>query len=354
MKRSACDVIVVSVGATLGLAAAETEIYESLIRLGVDVRLLAAGRPWLIAAARRGGSAGEVAAMGFTRIAVDRITQELRPRSFILPTSLVAAAQSPAVLSRSAVRFDSLAASSRPGWKGGIQRSLERRSLPQAKMLLPWSMRPDAHYGLKVDIPAVPLPPSVTPGRLAGHQRERLAVHYAANPAKKGLDLAVEAWEIASLPGWTLAIVGIDGPTGRAFLRSRGISEPPSVNWSGRLGHDEFRRLLGSAQMYLNASRFEDFGIAQLEALSEGAILASTATGGPIDAVPLARRLDPRTVAVDQSAQRLAHAIHTAAHMSERDREAYRDGARKAMAAYAPEAFDIRMRDEVLPVLLPR
>ena len=58
----------------------------------------------------------------------------------------------------------------------------------------------------------------------------------------------------------------------------------------------EYRALLRRARLFVAAPRWEDHGLAQLEALADGCVLVTTAGPGPYAALPLARELDPRLV----------------------------------------------------------
>ena len=63
-----------------------------------------------------------------------------------------------------------------------------------------------------------------------------------------------------------------------------------------------YRALLRRARVYVTAPRREDYGLAQLEALADGALLVTTPAPGPYAALPLARALDPRLVGDDLGA----------------------------------------------------
>ena len=69
----------------------------------------------------------------------------------------------------------------------------------------------------------------------------------------------------------------------------------------------EYRALLRRARVFVAAPRYEDYGIAQLEALADGCRLVTTAAPGRYAALPLARALDPRLVGDD-----LARALRVA------------------------------------------
>jgi hypothetical protein len=116
------------------------------------------------------------------------------------------------------------------------------------------------------------------------------------------------------------------------------------VRWAGRLAPDEYRALLRRARVHVTAPRREDYGLAQLEALADGAQLVTTPAPGPYAALPLARALDPRLVGDD-----LAAALRAALDAPEPD---YAERAAAALAPFRREAVDRVVREELLPRLL--
>jgi glycosyltransferase involved in cell wall biosynthesis len=149
-----------------------------------------------------------------------------------------------------------------------------------------------------------------------------------------------------------LVVTGIPAEQARAFLARRGISEPERLELAGVLSQDEFGALLSRARVFLSAARWEDFGLAPLEALDRGAVLACAPGGGPFPALTIARELEPRFIAGDRGADALAGVLEAALGEGEAALAAYREGARKRLEPYRPQAIVTRMRDEVLPVLL--
>ncbi|MET0818975.1 MAG: hypothetical protein ABWZ67_15535, partial [Solirubrobacteraceae bacterium] len=92
------------------------------------------------------------------------------------------------------------------------------------------------------------------------------------------------------------------------------------------------------------APRREDYGIAQLEALTDGCVLVTNAEPGPYAALPLARALDPRLVGGD-----LAAAIRTAL---DDPAPGYAERAAAAVAPWSPAAVDALVAERLLPTLL--
>jgi hypothetical protein len=108
---------------------------------------------------------------------------------------------------------------------------------------------------------------------------------------------------------------------------------------------DEFRALLRRARVYVTAPRREDYGLAQLEALADGAMLVTTEAPGPYAALPIARDLDARLVGDD-----LPGALRAAL---DDPRDDYADRARTAMLPYRRGSVDALVQQELLPRLLP-
>jgi hypothetical protein len=241
-----------------------------------------------------------------------------------------------------AVRFDAPAALNRPGWPGAWQRAMEPRALAGARVLLPWSA--EAAAPLRVSGPRV-VPLGVPIERVAAApSRDITALAYAGNPHKRGLEVLCAAWTESGLPG-RLVIGGISSADGRAWLARCGVPEPAGVEWAGVVPRAEWHALLGRASLYVNASRFEDHGIAPLEALSAGAALVSLPTPGPYPALRMARELAPELVSPD-----LAGALRAGAAL--RDRSEYARRADALLAPHRADALQRVMADEVLPALL--
>jgi len=316
------DVLLVSLGGTAGLREADAELAGSLRRAGASVAVVAARRPreW------RTFALIELAwALAARRAAVAGIAAH-RPRA-VLYSSTTAALLGPAA---GAIRFDAPAAGNRPGRHGVWQRPVERRRLAEARLLVPWSAGALAEAP-PVRAPAIVVPVPVSPSGPDG-PRDLAALTYGANPHKKGLDRVLAAWRAARRPGETLVVAGLAG------------RDEPGVSYAGVLPRDAYRALLRRARVFVTAPRREDYGIAQLEALADGARLVTTPSPGPYAALPLARALDPRLVADD-----LAPALRAALDAPAGD---YAARARAALAPWAPAAVDATVARELLPALM--
>ncbi len=168
---------------------------------------------------------------------------------------------------------------------------------------------------------------------LEGEQRDIAAITYATNPAKKGLDVVLAAWSAARRDGEELLIAGVGGvPDGAEGVRALGALE-----------RGEYRALLRRARVYIAASRREEYGIAQLEALADGAMLVSTETPLSYPALDIARELDPRLVGAD-----LAAAIRVAL---DDPRPGYAAAAAPALEPFATASVDRIVAERVLPAL---
>jgi glycosyltransferase involved in cell wall biosynthesis len=99
----------------------------------------------------------------------------------------------------------------------------------------------------------------------------------------------------------------------------------------------------------VNASRREDYGQSQLEALAAGTPLVTVPSPGAYEALPIARRLAPELVAADVTPSALAAALR--AGLALEDREGYARRAAEEMAPYRREAVLAVVRDELAPAL---
>jgi glycosyltransferase involved in cell wall biosynthesis len=322
----AADVLLVSLGSTAGLRAADAALAASLRRAGVEVAVAAAARP------------REVRTLALTDLVWARAARaaalagigEHGPRAVLYSTS-TAALLGPRT---GAIRFDALAAVNRPGRHGIWQRRLEARRLREATALVPWaSASLDGAPGGHAPAVVVPVPVerSGPPGA-----RDVDVVTYAADARKKGLDRVLAAWARVRRPGEELVVAGTDRlppGAGGAGVRAAGLLPPR-----------EFRALLRRAKVFACAPRREDYGIVQLEALADGCRLVTTEAPGPYAALPLARELDPRLVGDD-----VAGALRAAL---DAPREDYAARAASAVAPFSVAAVDAVVARALVPALL--
>src|SRR4051794_6695817 len=320
MAAVATDVLIVSLGTTAGLRAADAALAASLQRAGASAAVARVALPrrlpptmaaqdLLLAARARSLAAADARAVVYS----SSTAALLWPRP-------------------GAIRFDALAAGNRPGRHGLVVRPLERRRLDAASVLAPWSN--DAlREGPATDTPSIVVPVPVS-GSGAGGPRDIAAVAYGANAAKKGLDRVLAAWAAARREGETLVVLGGSPVSG------------PGVQWQPLLEPAAWHALLRRARVYVTAPRREDYGLAQLEALAEGVQLVTTAAPGPYAALPLARTLDPRLVGDD-----LAGGLRAALDAPLAD---YGERAAELLRPWREDAVDAVVAERLLPALLAR
>ena len=326
--------LLVSLGSTGGLRAADDELAASLRRAGAAVAMVRARRPRAV----RTLALTDLAWAHSARDAASRGIELARPRALLYSTT-TASLLAPAP---GAIRFDAPSAGNRPGRHGLWQRPLERRRLRTATLLVPWSEgglgeAPSPH----ADAMVVPVP--VTASGPPAPRRDLAAVTYGANPYKKGLDRVLVAWRRAAQPGERLVVAGI---TAGEVARRLGdhAAATPGVTFAGPLPPREYRSLLRRSRVFVTGVRREDYGIAQLEALSDGCVLVTPAPPGPYAALPVARRLDPRLVGDD-----LAGALRVAL---DDPRPGYADAAADELTPWRAAAVDALVAERLLPRLL--
>lgn len=230
--------------------------------------------------------------------------------------------------------------------------------LAGATVLLPWGQAalraiPDEAKG----VPAIPLhvpiaggPSAERSASIAGTaERDIDALAYAGYPEKRGLDVLIQAWKLSGLnASRRLRITGIDRNRALEWLKRRKIEEPIGIEWSGLLEPGQFRYTLSRTRVFVNASRREDHGLSQLEALAAGAALVTVASEGPYEALPLAKKLDMSLVSPTASPQSLAFALRAAFQI---DLDDYAARATELLAPYRREAIQQVFNEQVLPAL---
>jgi glycosyltransferase involved in cell wall biosynthesis len=194
-------------------------------------------------------------------------------------------------------------------------------------------------------VPVVRLPIPID--RVDGAARRDIdAVAYAGYPRKRGLEELCGAWAAAGVPGGRFVIGGLDRDKGMSWLRRLGMAEPPGVEWAGSLPRAQWLSLVGRARVYVNASRWEDFGLGPLEALSAGTPLVTVPTPGSFEALPLARELAAPLVADD-----LAAALQAGLALDEDARAEYARRAEKLLEPYRADRLVGVVGNTVLPAL---
>ena len=319
------EILLVSLGSTVGLRASDAELAASLRRCGAAVAVVAAATPRQV----RTLALTDLAWARAARVAAFAGIAAEQPASIIYST-ITAALLAPAP---GAIRLDALSAQNRPGRHGIWQRPRERTVLARAPLLLPVSEAAltgaPARHAPAIVVPIV-VAPSGPP--VAREQRDIAAITYAANPDKKGLDRVLEAWSLARRDGEELVLTGVE--------------EAPAVEGVrvvGTLDRDDYRALLRRSRIYIAAPLREEYGIAQLEALADGAMLVSTETAVPYAALGLAREADARLVGPD-----LAQAIRTALDDPRPD---YAEAVAPLIERFSRANVDRIVAEQVLPAL---
>ena len=339
------DVALLSLGTTLGLRHADDALAGLLADAGLSCRVVrvrfgATGR------LRRQITAIDlVEGMAARRAA--RATRDAR-------AVIVSGATTALLLARPgvpwAVRFDSPTALNRPGWSGAWQRARERRVFRAADVLLPWGRTAaEAAEPLAAGATRMIALPVPVEARASGADRQPEVLAYAGWLWKRGIDILCAAWALAAPEGVRLVIGGADRAEGVAWLDRCGVPEPHGVEWAGAVPHDEWLARVARARAFVNASRREDHGLAQLEALAAGTPLVTVPSPGAYEALPISRSLAPELVAAEVSAPALATALRAGLALKERESYAARAGA--AMEPYRRDAVLAVVRDELAPAL---
>jgi hypothetical protein len=344
------DVLVVSLGTTLGWRMADRLFLDQVERAGASavatsVSFGAADR------LRRGYPVNDFVEMHAARRAIGTAVARHSPRAVVI-SSTTAAMLVPPLGIPYAVRLDAPAVLNRPGARNALLHALERRSLERAALTLPWSgaaleVLPDG------SAPAVVVPPPVEPSGPRLEEREWLAVAYVPDPKAKGLDILATGWAAAGLSDARLEVYGLAPEWARAHLRRSGVPEPPGFELRGTVPAAEFRSRIRRARVYTGGARWEDFGQAPLEALADGALLATVPSGGPFEALRLARELgEPGLIASELEGHALGAAIRGAFDLPDEHVRAYRARALELLRPLRPEAVQETVAREVLPRLL--
>ena len=344
------DVLLLSLGTTFGWRVADSIFLEQLARAGVStaavsVRFGAAGR------LRRAYPVNDLVEAAAARRALRAAVREHRPRSLVISTTTAAMLADTASLPY-AVRLDAPASLNRPGPKNAVLHALERRALARAALVLPWSRAALAALPAG-SAPAVVVAPRVVPSGEPAAERERLAVAYTPDVKAKGLDVVCAAWTAAAIPGARLQVFGVTPEAALAYLRrSSATPVAEGIEFAGWRAPAEFRAALRRARAYAGGARWEDFGQAPLEALADGALLATVPSGGPFEALGIARELGPGLVAPSLEPAGLAAALRAAFELPEAETRAYRERAADLLRRFEPSAIQRVVDRDVVPALL--
>jgi glycosyltransferase involved in cell wall biosynthesis len=347
----ATDIALISLGTTPGLRNADTAFVEMARRAGLSCELINVG------VGRSGGLRRQSTVTDFVEARAARnAASGVKAKVIVYSTVTAALMQKPR--GKYAVRFDSPAAENRPGPSGAWSRRREAKVLAGADLLLPWG-----HAALKAipgeanGVKAIPLhvpiegaPSAERSASIAGTtERDIDVLAYAGYPEKRGLDILIQAWQMSGLQGSRrLRITGIERNRATDFLKKKRIDEPLGIEWSGLLEPGQFRYTLSRTRVFVNASRREDHGLSQLEALAAGAALVTVASEGPYEALGLATKLDPRLVTPTPNHQSLAFALRAGFQV---DMDDYARRAAELLQPYRREAIQEVFETQVVPAL---
>lgn len=377
---AAVDIAIVSLGTTLGWRRADEALAAQIEAAGASCEL----RPVRLGPAARQLQRTMATTDLVQALAARRAAHGVDARAVVYSSITAALLQPPR--RPHAIRFDTIAALSRPGIGGAWQRRRERPVLARADLLLPWSAaageaaaaavggaaareqpdggsaaqaRPGGGSAVQGDggsggMPAMVVLPCVVDvaGQAAADTPDATA--YAGNPEKRGLDVLCAAWAEGAPEGARLVVGGIDRAAALRWLSRRGVDAPAGVEFAGAVPRERWTALVAGSRVYVSAARYEDWGIAQMEALAAGVPLVTLPTPGPNVALPIARRLAPALVAADREAAALAAALRAGLDLGDPARARYAAAARAALAPYSDAALRAVVADRVVPALLDR
>jgi glycosyltransferase involved in cell wall biosynthesis len=345
------DLLQISLGTTHGLRVSDAWFARLAERAGVSVETIGV-RVGMTGRLRRAYPVTDLIEAIAARRASNSALSRVRPRAVVFSSTTAALLASDPGCPY-AIRLDAPAVMNRPGARNAALHTLERRRLAAATVLLPTStmaagaLPPGSAPAIVVPVPViVPDPP-------ADSTRDALVVGYTPDPKAKGLDILCRAWALADTPpDARLEVFGIESERARLHLRRTGVPEPRNVRWRGLAPAEEFHATLARCRMFITSARWEDYGMAQLEALALGALLVCVPAGGPFEALDIARTLKPELVAADQTPDALSGSIASAFTLGEGELEAYRAAASGSLDAYRPESVARTIAERVLPALL--
>jgi glycosyltransferase involved in cell wall biosynthesis len=331
------DIALISLGTTPGLRRADAAFKDAADAAGVSCQVIPV----------RIGAAAKLRRQITMTDAVEALAARRAARAAdakVIVFSTVTAALLQRPEAPYAIRFDSPAELNRAGISGAWQRMREVRAMRGARALLPWGeAAADAVPNAARTTPIIPLHVPVDPPATAA-ARDIDALAYAGYPEKRGLDVLIRAWTAAGA-GRRLVVAGIEWERAEQWLGGRGIAIPDNVEWRGLMERTEWEALLARSRIFVNASRREDHGLSQLEALAAGCMLVTVPSAGPYEALPIARRLNPRFVADPDDLDRaLADALAS-------DGADYATRATRELAPYRRESVQRVFEDQVLPAL---
>ncbi len=343
------DILLISLGTTLGWRASDRVFLQQVERAGARTEAVTMGFG-LAGRLRRGYPVNDLVEMHAARRAARTAVERLDPGAVVVSTTTAAMLLPP--LGRPfAVRLDAPARMNRPGARNALLRELELGALARARLTLPMSGAAEAELPRGAARAVVVSPPVEASGPVL-HERERVAVAYVPDPKAKGLDVLAAGWAAAAVPDASLEVYGLDPDWAREHLRRRGIAEPAGLELCGTVPASRFRERTRRALVYAAGARWEDFGQAPLEALADGALLATVPSGGPFEALRLVRRIEPSLIAQELDPAALARALRAAFALPAERARRYRGRSAELLHPLRPDVVQRTLAEEVLPALL--
>ena len=233
------DVLLVSLGTTLGWRVADEMLLEQLRRAGASTAVVSVGRG-AADRLRRGYPLNDLVEMHAARRTARTAVERHEPRALIV-SSTTAAMLLPRLPVPYAVRFDCPARLNRPGARNAPLHALERRGMSRARITIPFSVAGAEALPAGAARPIVvspPIDPSASHDSVERAERGRVAVAYVPDPKAKGLDVLVAGWAAAAVPDARLEVYGLDpelGALAPAAKRRAGAGEPrPAGHRGGR------------------------------------------------------------------------------------------------------------------------
>lgn len=349
------DVLHVAAGTTGGWRVNDARLDAALRDLGLSVEHVAITRPAGGYVRSKGPPLADLVDAGAMVASARRGLRAGRPRAILYSTSHATILQPPRRIPE-AVWIDGPIAIMRPGRRCAPLRSVERLRSRRLDLVLPSSLqhpellaaplRPRRTVALHM-----PIDPFDGPIPELWDLEPPFAVTYAGAPRKKGLEMAVRAWHL-SRAECPLVVTGIGREEAARYLRERGGAPPAGIRFTGRVPQAVHRGLVREAEIYVSASRREEYGTSQMEALADGCLLATVPSAGAAEPIAVARRLPTDLIATEIATEALATVIDGAVAMSAEARARYRQAAGRLLAEYSTAEFRRRLADDVLPVLL--
>lgn len=156
--------------------------------------------------------------------------------------------------------------------------------LAQRRASVTLVQNPDTSGRIRSTQPPIVLPNALgaqVPASALASERRCTVVVVSALIPWKGVDLALDAFAAARVPGSRLLVIG-DGPQRRRLLaRTETLGLRQHVEFLGDRPRDEVLGLVGASRLLLHPALHEEAGWAVAEALSLGTPVVCLARGGP-------------------------------------------------------------------------